>query len=146
MVENLPAVQEMQDMQVRSLRQEDPMERKWLATPVLLAGKSPGPRSLEGYSPRGHKASDTTGRLSMHINFLERGEHAVRATCIDHCQHCSGGIRISSAEEGRWRKHSRVNQCLWSEGKNGSDPKGPSPSVNRHPFVREGPQGRICCA
>ena len=35
----------------------------WQPTPVLLPRKSHGWRSLVGYSPRGHKESDTTERL-----------------------------------------------------------------------------------
>ena len=38
--------------------------RAWQPTPVLLPGESHGQRSLEGYSPCGHKESDTTERLS----------------------------------------------------------------------------------
>ena len=34
--------------------------RKWQLTPVFLPGKFHGPRSLAGYSPWGHKESDTT--------------------------------------------------------------------------------------
>ena len=34
--------------------------RKWQPPPVLLPGKSHGWRSLVGYSPWGHKESDTT--------------------------------------------------------------------------------------
>ena len=34
--------------------------RKWQPTPVFMPGKSHGPRSLVGYSPRGRKESDTT--------------------------------------------------------------------------------------
>ena len=37
--------------------------RKWQPTPVLLPGKSHGQRSLVGYSPWGHRESDTTERL-----------------------------------------------------------------------------------
>ena len=37
--------------------------QKWQRTPVFLPGKSHGQRSLVGYSPQGHKESDTTGRL-----------------------------------------------------------------------------------
>ena len=37
--------------------------RKWHPTPVALPGKSHGRRSLVGYSPWGHKESDTTERL-----------------------------------------------------------------------------------
>ena len=33
---------------------------EWQPTPVLLPGKSHGQRSLVGYSPWGHKESDTT--------------------------------------------------------------------------------------
>ena len=34
---------------------EDPLEKKWQSTPVLLPGKSHGQRSLVGYSPWGRK-------------------------------------------------------------------------------------------
>jgi len=36
-------------------------------TPVFLPGKPHGQRSLMGYSPRGHRESDTTERLSTYI-------------------------------------------------------------------------------
>ena len=42
---------------------------KWLPTPAFLPGKSHGQRSLVGYSPCGHKESDTTENsttLKMH--------------------------------------------------------------------------------
>ncbi|CAI9153447.1 unnamed protein product [Rangifer tarandus platyrhynchus] len=37
-----------------------PWKRKWQPTPVFLPGKFHGQRSLVGYSPGGHKESDTT--------------------------------------------------------------------------------------
>ena len=37
-----------------------PLRRKWQTTPAFLPGKSHGQRSLEVYSPCGHKESDTT--------------------------------------------------------------------------------------
>ena len=37
-----------------------PWRRKWQPTPVFLPEKSCGQRKLAGYSPRGHKESDTT--------------------------------------------------------------------------------------
>ena len=37
-----------------------PWRRKWQPAPVFLPGKSHGQRSLAGYSPWGHKESDTT--------------------------------------------------------------------------------------
>ena len=36
-----------------------PWRRAWQPTPVFLPGESHGERSLEGYSPWGHKESDT---------------------------------------------------------------------------------------
>ena len=37
-----------------------PWRRAWQPTPVFLPGESHGQRSLAGYSPWGHKESDTT--------------------------------------------------------------------------------------
>ena len=48
MVKNLPA---MQETWVRSLGQEDPLEKEIAITLVVLPGKSHGQRSLERYSP-----------------------------------------------------------------------------------------------
>ena len=38
--------------------------RKWQLTPVLLPGEFHGQRSLEGYSPQGHKELNTTEQLT----------------------------------------------------------------------------------
>ena len=37
-----------------------PWRRAWQPTPVFLPGEAHGQRSLAGYSPQGHKESDTT--------------------------------------------------------------------------------------
>ena len=42
-----------------------PWKRAWQPTPVFLPGESHGWRSLTGYSPWGHKESDTTEGLTM---------------------------------------------------------------------------------
>ena len=57
MVKHLPG---MWETQIRSQGQEYPLEKKMATTPVLLPGKFHGRRSLVGYSPWGHKESDTT--------------------------------------------------------------------------------------
>ena len=44
--------------------------QKWHPTPVLLPGESREWRSLAGYSPRGHKESDTTERLHFSLFLL----------------------------------------------------------------------------
>ena len=56
-VKNLPA---MQETRVRSLGQEDPLEKGMATTPVFLPGEFHGQRRLEGYSPWGHKELATT--------------------------------------------------------------------------------------
>ena len=52
MVKNPPA---MQKTWVQSLGQEDPLEKEWQPTPVLLLGEFHGQRRLVGYSWWGHK-------------------------------------------------------------------------------------------
>ena len=60
-VKNLPAVQEIQKIQVPSLGQEDTLEEgsPWQPIPVFLPGESHGQRSLADYSPWDHKELDT---------------------------------------------------------------------------------------
>ena len=45
-----------------------PWRRKLQRTPVFLPGKSHRQRSLAGYSPWGHKESDTTERLTPSLS------------------------------------------------------------------------------
>ena len=56
-VKNLLAVQETQETWVQSLGWEDPLEEAMATHSSILAWKSHGQRSLEGYSPWGHKES-----------------------------------------------------------------------------------------
>ena len=42
-----------------------PGRREWLPTPAFLPGESQGQRNLAGFSPWGHKMSDTTERLTL---------------------------------------------------------------------------------
>ena len=50
-----------------------PWRRKWQSTPVLLPGESHGQRSLVGYSPWGHRESDTTEWLHFHFSVSRIG-------------------------------------------------------------------------
>ena len=68
MVKCLPA---MWETQVLSLDWEDPLEKKWQPTPVVLPGKFHGGRNLVGYSSWGHKELDTTERLHFHFSISE---------------------------------------------------------------------------
>ena len=47
-----------------------PWRRAWQPTPVFMPGESHGQRSLLGYSPWGHKESDTTEWLSTSMKGL----------------------------------------------------------------------------
>ena len=58
MIKNSPA---MQETQLPSLDQEDRLEKGLATIPVFLPGEFYGQRILMGYSPQGHKDSDTTG-------------------------------------------------------------------------------------
>ena len=59
-------------MQVRSLGQEDPLQKRMGTHSVFLPGESHGQRSLVGSSPWGHKESDMT----------EETQHALIHTVI----------------------------------------------------------------
>ena len=50
----------MQETWVRSLGQEDPVEKEWQPTPLFLPGEFHGQRSLESCNPWGCKELDTT--------------------------------------------------------------------------------------
>jgi len=53
-------MQETLEAWVRSLGQEDPLEKEMATTTVFLPGKSHGQRRLGGYSPWGCKELDMT--------------------------------------------------------------------------------------
>ena len=66
MIRTCLPMQETQEMGVQSLGQEDPLEEGMATHSSILPGESHGQRSLAGYSPWGHKESDTTERLSTY--------------------------------------------------------------------------------
>ena len=57
MIKSPPA---MQETGVCSLGLKIPWKREWQPSPIFLPGEFHGQRSLAGYSPWGHKESDTT--------------------------------------------------------------------------------------
>ena len=69
MVKNLPIVWETRlDPWVRKI----PWRREWLYTPIFLPGEFNRQRSLVGYSPWGHKESDTTEQLRLSLSFHKK--------------------------------------------------------------------------
>ena len=67
-ITNLPA---MQETWVQSWVGKILWRREWQPTPVFLPGEPHGQRSVAGYSPWGHKESDTTERLT-HMRSLRQ--------------------------------------------------------------------------
>ena len=63
-VKNLPTLQETQ---IQSLHQEDPLENGLATHSRILAWRFHGQRSLAGYSPWGRKELDTTERLTLSL-------------------------------------------------------------------------------
>ena len=74
----------MWETRVRSLGQEDSLEKEMAPTPVLLPGESHGGRSLVGYSPWRCKESDTTELLYFHFQvslYLKTLLNSVESKC-----------------------------------------------------------------
>ena len=60
--------------------------RQWHPTPVLLPGKSQGRRNLVGWSPWGHRESDTTEQLHVHFSLSCTGEgngNPLQYSCLE---------------------------------------------------------------
>ena len=63
-VKNLPAMQETQEMWVRFLGGENPLGQDMATHSSILVWRIHEQKSLEGYSPQGHKELDTTERVN----------------------------------------------------------------------------------
>ena len=66
-VKNLPA---MQETQVQSLGQEDPLDGAWQPSPVFLPGEFHGQRNLVGYGPCSCKESDTAEVTEQPLTYI----------------------------------------------------------------------------
>ena len=85
-------------MWVQALGRKDPLEKEIQATPVFLPGESHGQKSLAGYSPRGHKESDTTERLHTH-------------TYINNYLKCKWEIILQVKDRDYWHASQRKTQA-----------------------------------
>ena len=94
-------------------------------TPVLLPGKSHGPRSLVGCSPWGHKESDTTEQLHFHFSLSCTGEgngNPLQCSCLENPR--DGGAWWAAvygvAQSWTWLKwlssssHTSTKRIFWS--------------------------------
>ena len=67
----------MQETRVRSLGQEDPLEKEMAIRSSTIAWKIHGQRSLVGYSPWGRKESD----MSELLHLIERERTQWNSSC-----------------------------------------------------------------
>ena len=74
-VKNLPA---MQETWFNPCVGKIPWGRGWLPIPVFLPGEFHGQRSLAGYSPQGHKESDTTEWRTLALVWASQAALAVK--------------------------------------------------------------------
>ena len=63
MIKNLPAMQEPEEAQVRSLGQEDPLEEGMATYSSILAWRISWIEEPSGLQSIGHKESDMTGTI-----------------------------------------------------------------------------------
>ena len=81
MVKNLPV---MQETQIRSLGQEDPLEKGMATHSSILAWRIPWTEKPSGlHIPRGHKESDTTEQLTLSLFRLAKHRKSGQGRCGD---------------------------------------------------------------
>ena len=86
--------------------------RQWHPTPVLLPGKSHGQRSLVGYSPWGHKESNTTERLHFHFSFSCIGEgngNPLQCSCLENPRDGGAGYAAVYVVAQNWTRLKRLS-------------------------------------
>ena len=79
-------MQETQEMWVRTLRQEDPLEKEMATHSGILAWRIPQTEEPGGLQSRGHKESDKTERLHFHFSLSCIGEgngNPFRYSCLE---------------------------------------------------------------
>ena len=69
MVQRLKRLPAMWETWVRSLGQEDPLEKEMATHSSILAWRIPWTEELGGLQSMGRKKSDTTERLHFHFHF-----------------------------------------------------------------------------
>ena len=114
-VENLPARQETQEMQVRSLDQEDFLKEGMVPHASILPWESHGLRSLLGYSPKGCKGSDMTmhtctTKIPMAFFFLQKQKKNPKFIWNHRRQNSQGG---HEEEKQSWQHHISWFQNIW---------------------------------
>ena len=96
--------------------------RQWHPTPVLLAGKSHGRRSLVGCSPWGRYESDTTERLHFHFSLSCIGEgngNLLQCSCLENPRDGGAWWAAVYGVAQSWTRLKRLSSSSnsnWNEG------------------------------
>ena len=77
-VKNLPGIRETEELQVRSLGGEDPVEEEMATHSSILAQRIPW---AEEPTAHGVTESDTTEQLKTHTHTLENQQHLLPSGC-----------------------------------------------------------------
>ena len=87
----------MQETRVRSLGGEDPLEKGMTTHSSILAWEIPWTEEPGGYSPRGHRESDTTAGLNSNVISQPRGGST--SEILTFCPFTAQGLRKSRGWE-----------------------------------------------
>ena len=86
MAQTVKRLSTMRETWVRSLGQEDSLEKEMAAHSSTIAWKTPGWKSVVGYSPWGRKELDTTERLPFMHTYTDTHKYTyiqIRVLCTD---------------------------------------------------------------
>ena len=86
MAQKLKRLPAMRETWVRSLGQEDPLEKEMATHSSILAWRIPWTEKPGGYSPQGGKELDTTERLHFHfsVSCIEEGNgNPLQCSCLE---------------------------------------------------------------
>ena len=107
-------MRELQEMHVRYLGREDPLERGMATHSIILAWRSLGQRSQGSCSPWGHRELDTTERLSTHA-------HRIHPQCCKNPVPCGKATcRSVSAEFPAAINCQPLSEAFWLFSASGS--------------------------
>ena len=84
-----------QEVRVQSWGRVDPLEKEMATLSSILAWRIPWTRSLTGYSPWGHKKSDTTKQLTLKswtLTFIKPLPAVCVCVCVCVCVHGWMGV------------------------------------------------------
>ena len=114
LVKHLPA---MQETWVRSLGQEDPLEKEMATHSSILAWRIPWTEKLGGLQSTGHKESDMTERLHFHFHF--QVAHLVKNLPANAGDTKDMGLILGQEDPLRWEMatHSSIRawKVQWTE-------------------------------